>query len=597
MNVYTYVKLYDTVNVSKLENNFNSFVTKKISKYIDSANINLEGYTHYHFEPVTKVHFETKLAYDSPTNIEFGYLIIFGIIAGFILLTASINYINLAMARSLKRAKEIGVRKVLGAFRKQLAMQHISEAFIVTLIAFILSLSLVEILMPQFNELVGKNLTLVGTLFSGTGFVFGLILIAMIIILAVISGLFPAFILSTFNPVNVLKGNNFFFNYRGKQRISAGGVRKILVTVQYIVSIGMIIATSIIYSQMSFLKHQNLGFDKENVMVINTPDDTTFDTRANDFTMALRQIPGVTGVSATHSVPGYTHGKLMFYVGDTNKNGLQSIAFYAVDKDFFKVLDIRLLDGRFFDEGMEKDSVRKYIINETAARDYNMKVPVGEKLDAALFGKQNGEVIGVVNDFYFYSLHSGIEPLVFMLWPKNSRYILVKMKPDQEDTAIAYIQSTWRKFNSGHFMHFTFLKDKLNSLYADDLKMLSLFIYFSIFVIFISSLGLYGLSSFLIEQRTKEIGVRKILGGSENRITLLLAKDYLTLVFFAGLIASPIVYFLLNRWLNTFANHISINAWYFVGGILAALLFAFITVVIRSYKVVRQSPAWALRYE
>jgi putative ABC transport system permease protein len=597
MNVYTYVKLDDTVNVERLQTRFNNFVNVSIGKYIDSTGIKLDGYTKYHFELVTDVHFDTRLAYDSPTNVDFSYLIIFGIIAAFILLTASINYINLAMARSLKRAKEIGVRKVLGAQRKQLAMQHLSEAFIVTTIAFILSLSLVEVLMPQFNSLVGKNLTLVGTLFSSSGIIFGLILIIMIIFLAFISGIFPAFILSTFNPGNVLKGNNFFFSYRGKQKLSAGGVRKILVTIQYIVSVGMIIATSIIYSQMSHLKNQDIGFNKNNVMVINVPDDTTFNNRSKEFLTALQQSSGVTEVSGTHSVPGYTHGKLMFNVGDTSKNGLQSIAYYAVDKNFFKTLGIKLLDGKFFENGMEEDSIRKYIVNETAARYYNFKDPVGEKLDAAIFEEQKGEVIGVVNDFYFYSLHKGIEPLVFMLWPQNIRYILVRINPVQKEEAMAGIQSVWNKYNQGHFMHFTFLDDKLNNLYADDLKMLSLFIYFSIFVIFISSLGLYGLSSFLIEQRTKEIGIRKVLGGGENRITLLLAKDYLMLVLIAGLIATPIVYFLLNRWLNSFSYHITLNAWYFLGGILIALAFAFTTVFIRSYKVVRQSPSIALKYE
>jgi len=597
MNVYTYAKLSDTVNVTRLENTFNDFVRKDINVYIDSTGININGYTHYHFEPVTDIHFNTKLSYDSPTNIDFGYLIIFGIIALFILLTASINYINLAMARSLKRAKEIGVRKVLGASREQLAMQHISEAFIVTLIAFIISLSLVEFLMPQFNLLVGKNLTLVGTLFSSSGIIFGIILILLIIVLATVSGIFPAFILSTFNPVHVLKGNNFFFSYKGKKRLSAGGIRKILVTVQYVVSIGMIIATAIIYAQMSLLKNQDLGFDKQNLMIINAPNDTTFNDREIDFVNSLNHYPEIKNVSATHNVPGYTYGKLMFYIGDTNENSLKTISYYAVDRDFFKVLNLKLVDGSFFEKGMEDDSIRKYLINESAARHFKMKEPVGKALDAAIFDEQKGEIIGVVNDFYFYSLHASPEPLVFVLWPENSRYFMVKIDPNQKAAAIANIKSTWNKFNPGRFMHYTFLNEKLDSLYADDKKMLSLFIYFSIFVVFISSLGLYGLSSFLIEQRTKEIVIRKILGGSDNRITLLIAKDYLVLVFIAGIIASPVVYFLLNNWLSAFAYHIKISVWYFAGGILAALIFAFFTVLIRSYKVVRQSPAFALKYE
>lgn len=597
MNVHSYVKLKDTVDVTSFETRFNDYVKEEMAIIIDSAGININGYTYYHFEPVADVHFNTTLTYDNPSNIDFSYLIIFGIIAGFILLTASINYINLAMARSLKRAKEIGVRKVLGAYRKQLAMQHISEAFIVTLIAFILSLSLVELLMPQFNELVGKNLTLVGTLFSQEGIFFGIVLIVMIILLAIISGMFPAFILSTFNPVNVLKGNNFFFGFKGKQRLSAGGIRKILVTIQYIVSIGMIISTAIIYSQMNYLKDYEMGFDEENVMVINVPDDTSFSERTELFVEALGDHPGISGVSATSNVPGYTHGKLMFYIGDTNELGLQTMAFYGVDKNFFKVLDINLVDGSFFDKEHKDGEARKYIINEAVVEKYGLIDPVGQQLDASIFGEKGGEIIGVVEDFNFFSLHTEVEPLVFANWSFKSRYILAEINPEYMDAAKTHIKLVWNKFNEGHYMHHTFLKEKLSSLYAEDLKMLSLFIYFSLFVIIISSLGLYGLSSFLIEQRTKEIGIRKILGGSEKRIVLLLAKDYLVLVFIAGLIASPLVYYLLNNWLNSFAFRININAWYFAFGIIIALFIAFLTVLVRSYNVVKRSPAYALKYE
>ncbi len=594
---YTYIKVNDTVDVVALEERFNSYVTKQIDEFVDSAGVDVEGYTIYHFEPLSKVHFNTALSYDSPSNIDDSSLVIFAIIAGFILLTASINYINLAMARSLKRAKEVGMRKVLGADRKQLALQHISESFIVTIIAFVLALSLVEFLMPKFNALIGRDLTLVGTLFTLDGLFFGLILIFMIIILAVVSGIFPAFILSTFNPVNVLKGNNFFFSLRGKQRLSAGGIRKILVTIQYVVSVGMLIATAIIYNQMNFLSEHQLGYDNDNILVINSPDDTTYRHRSDDLKLALADHPGVLGVSNTHNVPGYTYGKMLYSVGDTANKMLQTMAYYAIDHNFFKVLDIPLAKGQYFQEGMEKDSVHKYIINESAARHLGLEEPVGSILDAAIYEKASGEIIGVVKDFHFFSLHSNVEPLVFMYWPKKSRYILVEIDPDQQDAVLTHIGNTWDEHNQGHYMHHTFLTDKLDSLYAADNKMLSLFIYFSIFVIFISSLGLYGLSSFLIEQRIKEIGIRKVLGGSENQITLLLAKDYIGLVLIAGLIASPLVYFLMTAWLDTFAFHIVINGWYFVAGILLTMLFAFLTVLIRSYRAVRRSPSIALKYE
>lgn len=594
---HTYIKVAEDVDVADLEKRFNEYARVQIGAFIDSAGIKIVGYTVYQFEPIKDVHFNSSLLYDSPTNMDVGYLVIFGIIAGFILLTASINYINLAMARSLKRAKEVGVRKVLGAYRKQLAMQHISESFIVTLLAFLLALSLVEFLMPQFNALVGRELTLVGTLFSKDGILFGVMLILMIIFLAVVSGIFPAFILSSFNPVSVLKGNNFFFSVKGKQRISAGGIRKILVTVQYIVSIGMIIATLIIYSQLNHLKNHNLGYDSENILVINTPDDTTYHKRSRDFVEALSKQEGILGISSTHSIPGYTVGKMMFNLGDTVNSSLQSIDFFAVDREFFDVLDIELVDGKFFESGMEKDEVRKYLINESAQKYLKLDDPVGHSMDASIFEEGEGKIIGVVKDFHFSSLHSEVAPLAFMLWPNRSRYILIEVDHTQKIAVHEHIIKTWSEYNKTHIIHMTYLEDKLRSLYAADYKMLSLFVYFSIFVVFIASLGLYGLSSFLIEGRIKEIGIRRVLGGTENQITLLLAKDYLKLVMVAGLIASPLVYFLMNNWLKNFAYAIPINGWYFVIGILVMMLFAFLTVLIRSYKAVRQSPSFALKYE
>jgi putative ABC transport system permease protein len=359
----------------------------------------------------------------------------------------------------------------------------------------------------------------------------------------------------------------------------------------------MIISTVIIFNQMNFLSSHELGYDKENILVINTPDDTTFYHRSADLKKSLVDHPGVLGVSNTHNVPGYTYGKMLFMVGDTADKTLQTLAYYATDHTFFEVLDIPLATGEFWSEGMEKDSTHKYIINEAAARYLGLDDPVGTMLESAIYEKANGEIIGVVKDFNYFSLHRDVEPLVFMLWPKKSRYILVEMDPRQKDAVFAHVTKTWDHFNEGHFMHNTLLTDKLDSLYASDQKMLSLFIYFSIFVIFISSLGLYGLSSFLIEQRIKEIGIRKVLGGSENQITMLLAKDYMKLVLIAGIIASPLVYYLMNSWLKSFAFQIQINGWYFVGGILVTMLFAFLTVLVRSYRAVRRSPVMALKYE
>ena len=597
LTCYTYVKLQDTVNVEDLATRFNEYAENERSKSSNEEELEIEGYFINKFEPVSDVHFNTSLQYDSPSNIDVVYLYIFGIIAAFILLTASINYINLATARSLKRAKEIGMRKVMGAAKRQLVFQYISESIIITAISFILAMALVEFLMPQFNQLVGKNLTLVGSIFSGEGIIFGIVLIFMILILALVGGSFPAFVLTSFNPATVLKGNYFISSRHGKQQFSAGLMRRFLVTVQYVVSIGMIISTFIIYAQMDFLKSHNLGFDEENIVVINTPHDTTFKHRFKKFIKALGKDNSISEVSSALNVPGYTSGKMLFYIGDTSNKNVQTLNYYSVGYNYFELLKAPLLRGRHFSNTPSEDTVNSYIINEAAVEFLNLDTAIGTKISVAYEENiQGGKIIGVVNNFNFSSLHKDVEPLVFTLEPRKARYVLVKFKDNEKDEAIVHIRKVWEKFNEGSFLHYTLLETKLESLYRGDKKMLSLFIFFSVFVIFISSLGLYGLSSFLIQQRTKEIGIRRVLGGSEKQIMLLLAMVYLRIVIFSGIIASVIVYFLMTNWLDTFAYHITINGWYFVTGILITFLISTTTVLVRSFKVVHESPSVSLNY-
>jgi len=482
----------------------------------------------------------------------------------------------------------------LGAFKKQLMLQYMSESFILTFISFIFALSLVELLMPQFNILVGKDLTLVSSLFSKDGFIFGGLLILLIFLLSIISGSFPAFILTALRPVNVLKGNNEIVGNSGRSRFSAARLRKILVSIQFFVSFGMIVSTLIIYQQMSFLKSHYLGFDKDGVIVVNVPQDTTYWHRAPDFLSTLRSNQYVKAISAPLSLPGYTFGKRVFYVGDTTTAVLKTISTYAVDYEFFKLLGIPLVEGRFFSRELDDEVSSNLIINESAIEYLKLDTAIGTKITMPQEGR--GTVIGVVKDFNYSSLHEKVEPLIVFLRPKYSRYILLKIDEENESEALAHIAKTWKKFNPGLYMHYTTLEKKLESQYNGDLKMLSLFIYFSIFVIFISGIGLYGLSSFLIEQRSKEIGIRKVLGGSERQITFMLARNYLKLVLISSLVATPLVYFLMDQWIDSFAYRININGWDFAVGMLFTLSIAFVTVFIRSFSIVRRSPSLSLRY-
>jgi len=593
MNCYTYIKLSDQVSKADFEYELNEFATKKIAEFIEKEEINISGYTNYSLESITDVHFNKSLLYDNPDNTDKDYLMVFAIIAGFILLMASINYINLATARSLKRAKEIGVLKVLGAVRRQLALQYISESLILTGLAFVIALSLVEILMPQFNLLVGKDLTLIGSLFSQGGILFGSLLVLLIFVLSILSGIFPATVLSYLQPVNALRGNKILVRRDGSQQYSTGLLRKFLVTVQYVVTTGMIVSTIIIFQQMSFLKQHELGFNDKNILVINLPQDTSFRQRTVDFIEEFSNKESISEAALTGNVPGYTAGKRMFFTADSTV--LMTFNFFLVGHNYLKLLEIPLIEGQFFENKPNNDSLAFYIINQAAADTIKAKKLIGSYLKST-FGK-SGKIVGIVRNFHFSSLYTDIEPLVLALSDKRARYALLKIKPEKQQEAIELLTSVWKKYNKNQYLHYVLLSDKLKSLYSGDYKMLSLFTYFSIFVIFISSLGLYGLSAFLIEQRTKEIGIRKVLGGSAKRILFLLIKDYLKLVLLAGLIASPIVYLFMGRWLDMFATSIEMSLWYFLIGIIASMSIAFLTVFVRVYKVINESPSLALGYE
>ena len=597
MTCYSYIMIDNDADYRDLENRFNNYAQIKKEEQLTRDDVELTGYFDNKLEPISKVHFNTNLQYDSPTNSDIRLLYIFGIIAGFILLTASINYINLAIARSMKRAKEIGIRKVLGAYRKQLILQHISESVIITGLSFIMAMSVVEILIPQFNKLVDKELTLVGSIFSGEGWIFGAILLLMMAILAVIGGSFPAFILTSFKPSTVLRGNNFMLSKKGKQNKTTDLLRKLLVSIQYIVSVGMIISTLIIFAQLSYLNSHDLGFNKENIFIINTPDDTTFHNRLLPFINDLSLGKHIRDVSYSYNVPGYTGGKRMFYIGDTSLHDVQTLNYYGIGPNYFELLQAPLIKGSYFNTEKLDTTFNYFIINEKAANYLNLSSPIGQMMNTTSnYGIRKGKIAGVVKDFHFSSLREEVEPLVFMLDTVRARYILVKFQHGHENEALDYAKKVWGKYNPGIYMRHLLLKDKISSLYKTDKKMLSLFIYFSLFVIFISSLGLYGLTSFLIQQRTREIGIRRILGGSDSRIITMLIKYYLRVVLIAGVITSFIVYYLMNLWLENFAYHISLNIWYFVAGIAISYIIATLTVLSQAVKVVKKSLSGSLNY-
>lgn len=596
INSNTYVKLADNINIKAFEQSANYLVDSSEQHYIQKEHIKISGKTKIHLQPIVKVHFSSGLLYDSRSNIQISSLYIFGIVALFILLTATINYVNFATARSIKRAREIGIRKVMGASRRQLLLQYISESLILTFASFLIALSLVEIMMPVFNNLVGKHIILVRSLASGYGIFFGLFLLLIVFLLAVLSGSFPAFVLYALKPVDVLRGNNIFLSHRfGKQRYTAGSLRKALVVIQYFVGIGIIIFTCVMAAQIHFVENRRLGFDKNNIVVVNSPPDTSFNRKAGLFVTDLEKGPAIELASTAANLPGYLTGKILFSLGDTSKYKTQVMNSFMVGNHYFKLLKIPLISGRNFNEAKDGDTSDNIIINEAAVNFLNLKYPIGHILKTPLAKK--GKIIGVTKNFNYSSLYQPVEPLAFILRPQFARFIVFRFRPGQKAQALKHLKKTWDKFNKGYTLYYTLLDKKLDSLYQSDQKMLSLFIYFSIFLIFISSLGLYGLSAFLIEQRSKEISIRKVLGGSRRQILLLLVKEYLALVLLAGLLASPVVYYFTERWLGSFSYHIHSNILYFLFSIILVFLIAFLAVLLQSFRILRKNPSEYLKYE
>jgi len=596
VNSYTYVKLSDTTHLKSFEQRTSFLVDTAQEHFIKKKNIKITAKTKIYFQPIQQVHFTTGMFYDYSSNIKPSHLYILGIVAFFILLSASINYINFATAQSIKKARVIGIRKVIGADRKQLLRQYISESLILTFVSFLIALSVVEIIMPVFNELVGKHIVLVTSLTSGYGIYFGVFLLLLIFVLAVLSGSFPALVLYVLKPVDVLKEKNIYLGRsRTKQSYLAGSLRKTLVVFQYFSGIGVLIFTLVMEAQIHFVENRGLGFDKNNIVVVTNPPDTSFTRKAPFFVKDLEKDSSIELASTAANIPGYLTGKMVFRLTGPKKKETHVMSSFFVGNHYFKLLKIKMLKGRSFSAKEGDDTTSNIILNESAVKSLQLKNPIGKPLVTPFLKK--GKIIGIVKDFNYSALYQPVDPLAFILRPKDMRFIVFRYRPGMKDQALAHLRTVWQKFNKNYTLYYTFLDKKLDSLYQKDQKMFYLFIYFSIFVIFISSLGLYGLSAFLIEQRSKEISIRKVLGGSKHRILVLLTKEYLLLVLLAGALVSPPVYFLTKHWLESFAYHIHLSIFYFLFSILFVCLISFVTVLIQSNKILRKTPSEYLKYE
>ena len=533
-----------------------------------------------YLQPLRDVHLKSDfdIDYNNSTSEINNNVYIFSLIAVFILLIACLNFINLTTARSGTRAREIGMRKISGASRPRLISQFFGESVFIAIIAYILAIIIILLLLDVFNQLTGKSLNFEQILNIKTILIF----LGIAFFAGLVSGIYPALLLSSFEPLRVLKGEV-------QSNSKKSGFRKILVLVQFSISIILIISVFIVNRQLEYVRKKELGYDKENLVYFPVRGD--YNNYYSTFRDRLLQESNIQNVAISSDIPLNTihlWSGLDWEGKDPDDNTLMN--FYTVDYDLIPTLDIRLSEGRNF--SLNSDSVN-YIINETAARIMGMDEPLNQWFS---LNETRGVIIGIVKDFNFKSLRTKVEPLVFRVG-EYLNYILIRINENDSQNSISRINAIWDELNPDYPFEYHFLDDDYEQLYIPEIRLGKLFNYFTFLAIFISCLGLLGLVSFMAQQRTKEIGIRKVLGSSVTGIIRLLSMEFTKWVVFANIIAIPIGWFFMNKWLQNFAYRTNMPWWIFVLAAVLVLLTALITTSFQSYQAATTNPADSIRQE
>jgi len=536
-----------------------------------------------------KIHLHSDLTADLPTGNKL-YIYIFLLVAVFILLLAAINYMNMATARSQGRAKEVGMRKVMGAYRAQLQRQFLAESVLISFIALLIALGFMQLLLPLFNELADKQLTF-GVISSPLIFG-GIILITLLV--GLLSGSYPALYLSSFSPAIVLKGKT-------RTGRNSGFLRKALVVFQFVISIFMIIGTLVVGSQFRYLQNKDLGYDK-NDLIFTQIQDTTFAKNIPSFKQALLSNPNILGISTSYGLPNGNYSIQVMRAESNSKMQEVTLNDMIVDYDFIRLMKMKVIKGRDFNKNMGTDMTEAVIINETAARKLGWgNNPLGKKIQFGVnpdgTADRNTKVIGVVKDFNFNSLHNPIEPMAMFLQKKTGGYLTIRVKPGTMQSSIEAIKDEWSKFGVKNPFDCKVYGDEYGKFYDAEKKLTKIFTVFSILSLFIALLGLLGLASFMTGQRTKEIGIRKVSGATLSDITGMFYREFSWLVLIAFVIATPLAYYFLNRWLDKFAYHMLIS-WltFFLSGLMAWIVTLF-TISFHTIRAATENPVTAIKYE
>jgi putative ABC transport system permease protein len=594
-NYYTYLLFRKGVDPVELQKKLDEELIKYGSPQLKAiTGFSLEQFraagNNYGFvlQPLTSIHLNSHLDGEIEPNGDITYVYIFSAIALAILLIACINFVNLATARSEKRAKEVGVRKTLGSTRSYLVGLFMSESIVLSTIAVVLAVGIVELLLPFFNQIANKKMSL--HLFSDPTSI--PVLVCLAIVVGVIAGSYPAFYLSSFHPIEVLRSDT---KKGGRKSFLRSG----LVIFQFAISIALFVGTFIIFAQLRYVQTKDLGFDKEEMIVVGRTNDLS--NQLQSFEDELRTNRGIASLTNSNAIPGNQSGDNACRLEGAPERQYEDVRLMFCDCDFATTYKLGIADGRFFSKEHPSDSAA-VVVNEEAEKSFNAKKLVGKYLLYPGPGgiDQKYQIVGVVRNFNYQSLHEPIRPLAIRLFPRQGfigRFVTVRLAAGDHLSTISFIENVWKKYAGDEEFSWNFLDDNLQKLYAADRRTSEIAGTFSVLAIFIACLGLLGLAAFVTEQRTKEIGIRKVLGASVAEIVALLSKEFVKWVLIANVVAWPLAYYVMNNWLKNFAYRTDMSIWIFAASGILALLIALLTVSSHAIKAATANPVESLRYE
>jgi putative ABC transport system permease protein len=589
--VFTYILLRENASIDELESKLPEFSGKCMAPIIEKIMavpykefLESGNFIGFMTQPLRDIHLRSGWGNELEPQGSFNTVIIFSAIAVLILIVACINFINLTTARSTQRANEVGVRKVVGSSRGQLIRQFLSESIFLCFLSFLFALIFVELSLPVFNNLVGKE-------FSSSQILdwsFLLVLLVGALVIGTVAGSYPAFLMASFRPVSVLKGK-IQSSTKGRR------FRDALVVFQFCASVVLLVGTAVISTQLHYIRNKELGFDKEHVVVIQRAEKLGSQQLA--FKNQLYQNPDVLSAVFTDSLPQMLLEAKVFQKEGEGSQENNTLITITADYDLLKTYGIEIIAGRYFERDRSTDATA-VVLNEAAIKALDIQDPLEKRLILVGLKRKPMDIIGIINDFHMESLHTKIGPTAVILTGARPSVLLsVRVRPGDLPKTLGFLENQWKDFTNNQPFEYVFFDDQFDMLYKAEIQAGKVITAFACLAVFIACLGLLGLASFTASQRTKEIGIRKVLGATTSRILVLLNKDFVMRVLVANIIAWPLAYYAMNKWLQNFAYRIRISIWMFLASAVIALLIALFTVSYQTFRAARGDPVDSLRYE